>query len=175
MKKNKTAIITYLIYFSLVSFATVILYSIFSFKEPDCKSLPPREAQKVKTEKISISLEETVLNRIDELPFLYKDIVKAQCLLESGLLESDVFLKNNNLFGMRHPGQRITLSRRKRNGYAAYDNVEASIIDRLLFESRYMQGKSRKEYFKYLDEAYSGGLGKDYSNTLKSIIKARKL
>ena len=46
---------------------------------------------------------EMVFNAVDDMEFKFKDIVKAQAILESGHFNSDVFKQNNNVFGIRLP------------------------------------------------------------------------
>lgn len=56
---------------------------------------------------------------------------------ETGEFSSNVFKNNNNLFGMRHPSQRQTLSLGDKNGYAYYSSLEDSVKDFMLWiESR---------------------------------------
>ena len=114
-----------------------------------------------------------LFERIDELPFVYPDIVKAQMVLETGNFKSKVFKFNNNAFGMRLARQRITTAIDDNLNHAVYKSVEESIIDRLLYETKYMSKLSREEYFSFLDRLYAKG--DNYSKTLKQIIKKNKL
>ena len=114
-----------------------------------------------------------LFERIDELPFVYPDIVKAQMVLETDNFKSKVFKFNNNAFGMRLARQRITTAIDDNLNHAVYKSVEESIIDRLLYETKYMSKLSREEYFSFLDTLYAEG--DNYSKTLKQIIKKNKL
>ena len=114
-----------------------------------------------------------LFERVDELPFVYPDIVKAQMVLETGNFKSKVFKFNNNAFGMRLARQRITTAIDDNLNHAVYKSVEESIIDRLLYETKYMSKLSREEYFSFLDRLYTKG--DNYSKTLKQIIKKNKL
>lgn len=76
-----------------------------------------------------------ILNKLMSLgfsPFLAKCIT-AQALHETGNLKSKLFKENNNLFGMKQPVKRFTLSRGEKNNYASFGNYEESIIDYNLY------------------------------------------
>jgi hypothetical protein len=127
----------------------------------------------IQTEQIIIEVKEytqkNIFKRIDELPFKYPDIVKAQVLLETGHLKSEVYKHNNNLFGMRLPRRRITTATGSNLNHATYNSIEDSIIDRLIYEVKYMSKLSEVEYYNFLDRLYTEG--DNYSNKLKIIIK----
>lgn len=127
----------------------------------------------IQTEPIIIEVkehtQEDIFKRIDELPFKYPDIVKAQVLLETGHLKSEVYKHNNNLFGMRLPKRRITTATGSNLNHATYNSIEDSIIDRLIYEVKYMSKLSEHEYYSFLDRLYAEG--DNYSNQLKTIIK----
>lgn len=113
--------------------------------------------------------EKEIFERIDELPFKYPEIVKAQAIIESSHFKSIVFKQNNNVFGMRLARVRTTLATGDNLKHATFKNVEESIIDRLLYESKYMSGLSKEEYYSFLDRLYAEG--DNYSKKLKQIIK----
>lgn len=116
------------------------------------------------------TFEEEVFEYVDSLPFLYPDIVKAQIILETGNFSSRVFKENNNLFGMRMPASRLTTATGSKNKYAEYNTWQESIIDRLIYESKYLyKYKNKGEYFAFLDRIYAEG--EYYSKTLKTIIR----
>ena len=123
----------------------------------------------IKTEEVK---EKEIFDRIDELPFKYPDIVKAQAIIETSHFKSAVFLNNNNIFGMRLARKRITLADGDNLMHATFKSLEDSLIDRLLYESKYMSGLSKEEYYAFLDRLYAEGEG--YSNKLKQIIKNNK-
>ena len=74
---------------------------------------------------------------------------------------------------MRLPLQRITTAKGSNLNHAVYESVEQATLDRLLFETKYLHGLSREQYFQYLDRVYA--TGDNYSKTLKQIIKKNKL
>jgi len=64
-----------------------------------------------------------------ELGFNYKQAqyITAQAAHETGNFQSQIFKENNNLFGMKHAGQR--LSQGEKNGHAYYKTIEDSVKD----------------------------------------------
>lgn len=120
----------------------------------------------IKTEVMS---EKEIFEIIDNLPFKYPDIVKAQAILETGYFKSKSFTEHNNLFGFKIPHRRITTAKGVALNHASYNSVEDCIIDRLIYEAKYMDNLSRKEYFKFLDQVYAED--KQYVQKLEKIIK----
>ena len=107
---------------------------------------------------------EKVKNIIDRLNLKHPDIVLAQCILESGRFESGLTKTNNNLLGMKHPAQRPTLSKGKKNGFAHFDSWEDCIVDYAIWQSIYTRKLSRDEYLDYLSTIY------DCNKNYKSIV-----
>lgn len=116
---------------------------------------------------------QALINEIICHKFKYPDIVLAQALLESGHFKSDVFLENNNLFGMRQPKKRYTLCKGSNLNHALYDNWIICVEDRMIYEELYLNDKSRTQYKKFLDKTYAKG--KNYSVTLEMMIKKNGL
>jgi hypothetical protein len=112
---------------------------------------------------------EMVFNAIDNMDFKFKDIVKAQAILESGHFKSDVFRHNNNVFGIRLPKKRETTAIGSNLGYAVYNDICLSIEDRLLYEKRYLSKFTKEQYYSYLNRVYAKN--KTYSKKLKNIQK----
>ena len=115
----------------------------------------------------------TVFQMVDNLPFKYKDIVKAQALLESGCFKSPVFKQNNNTFGMRLAMTRLSTATGDNLNHATYKTVEDCVIDRLLYETKYLHNLSREDYLKYLDRVYAEAGG--YDKILEKVIKQNNL
>jgi uncharacterized FlgJ-related protein len=101
----------------------------------------------------------------------YPEIVWAQAVLESGNFDSDVFHKNNNLFGMRLPERRRTVADGAFHGYAKYGSWQESVEDYKLYQEYYFKDKkiSKKSYFSHLNRSYCE-IGGQYSTRVKSII-----
>jgi hypothetical protein len=87
----------------------------------------------------------------------YPDIVFAQAILESGYMKSKIFYENNNLFGMRNPERRPTVSTGQNKGYAVYNCWTESVKDYKLFQEFVFRKKkkTRDEYFNYLSRRYA--------------------
>lgn len=115
----------------------------------------------------------TVFQMVDNLPFKYKDIVKAQALLESGCFKSPVFKQNNNTFGMRLATTRLSTATGDDLNHATYKTVEDCVIDRLLYETKYLHSLSREDYLKYLDRVYAEAGG--YDKILEKVIRQNNL
>lgn len=111
---------------------------------------------------------DNVKNFIKRCKFENAEIVFAQVMLESGNLKSEVALKNNNLLGMKLPGQRPTTAIGKQNGYAIYTSWKECLLDYLIWQSRYAKGLNEEQYLGILQSVYASD--KNYIKKLKSII-----
>ena len=98
----------------------------------------------------------------------HKDIVLAQAILESSYFTSNLFVKQNNMFGMLDPLTRPTTSIGDKK-FANYNTIEEGVIDYALWQSCYARNLTREEYFNKLSEVYAED--KNYVNKLKNIIK----
>jgi uncharacterized FlgJ-related protein len=113
-------------------------------------------------------------NEILEQGLEFPDIVFAQAILESGHFKSKVFKENNNLFGMKQPSKRATVSKGKLNGYAVYNFWQESVEDYYLYQEYSFRKRkfTRSEYLSRLDRTYASTSG--YSKKLLNIIKRYK-
>lgn len=66
----------------------------------------------------------------------YPDIALAQAKIESGHFTSPIFKENNNLFGMKLPGQRQTTAIGKNRGHAKYKSWQDSVKDYKLWQDQ---------------------------------------
>jgi hypothetical protein len=133
---------------------------------------------------IKITSQKVLKNKDAKLLFLYleiiendikhPDIVLAQAILESGYLSSPIFIKNNNLFGMRFPERRPTVALSENRGYSVYDCWTDSVKDYKLFQEFLFRRKekTRDEYFDYLDRIYAED--PNYVPFLKKVIEDNK-
>ena len=163
-KTNKLLKYRFIVGFLIICFGVTLISAI---KKP--------KVEYVKTE-ITIKEQDckkTVFEMIDELPFKYPEIVKAQALIESGNFKSVLFKTNQNAFGMRQPMQRLSTATGSNLNHATYKTIEDCVIDRLLYETKYLHGLSRLEYLRYLDATYAeiGG----YDKLLEKVIRQNKL
>lgn len=103
----------------------------------------------------------------------FPEVVFAQAMIETGHFGSDLFRKENNLFGMKFPLQRKTTAVKKSNsGYASYMTWMHSVYDYKLWQNSVLKSRSitEDEYIKLLGRIYAED--KNYMNHIKSLIKA---
>lgn len=162
----KNLILTAIILISLICVRTVVAHK-YENSQP--------------TTEVSINIIDTVI--VDSIPEFSKenlkealdsheitepDIVYRQAVLETGNFTSNLFITNNNLFGMKHPSVRETTSTGKKNGYACYDHWIDSVKDMVLFQEFYSKRISKYEdYYDFLDGIYA--TDNSYSKKLKGV------
>ncbi len=95
------------------------------------------------------------------------DIIMAQSKIETSHYSSQVYIENNNLFGMRQAKNRITTATGTNLGHATYDSWQESAIDLALYQTAYLRNKSEKEYLEYLGANYA--TNKQYVNLIKKM------
>jgi uncharacterized FlgJ-related protein len=117
---------------------------------------------------------ENLWKTIKETGIKHPDVVFAQALLESGEFKSQVFKSNNNLFGMKVPEHRQTVSQPGRKGYARYDSWKQCVYDYRLYQDfLFKSGElSREQYIIKLNKIYSEV--PDYQKRLKRVMKENK-
>lgn len=93
----------------------------------------------------------------------------AQMKIESGNYSSNIAKKNNNYFGMRQPGSRMTVSLGAKNGYAKYRNWAYSILDYALWQRRYAWDLTEEEYLTKLSKVYAED--PNYASKVKKLSK----
>ena len=115
---------------------------------------------------------EVLYEQIIQKDIKFPDIVFAQAVLESGHFKSQLFLNNNNLFGMKTPKRRETTAINKgKSGYALYKSWDSSVDDYRLWQEFTLKNKediTEKEYFSLLGRVYASD--KSYVETLKKVI-----
>ena len=117
--------------------------------------------------------EEALIKEIENLPFRFKDLVLAQAILESGNYSSPVFKEGFNLFGLREAKARLTTSKGTHLNHAYYNNWKESVLDRLLYETKYLGKLNREQYLLYLDRVYAESGG--YDKALEDVVRKNKL
>jgi flagellum-specific peptidoglycan hydrolase FlgJ len=90
----------------------------------------------------------------------HPDVVYAQAVLESGNFKSDLFLRNNNLFGMGVPSNRRMLTINTKGKFSDYKanylkGWQLSVIDYALWQDTYAYNLTKEEYLDYLSLAYA--------------------
>jgi flagellum-specific peptidoglycan hydrolase FlgJ len=108
----------------------------------------PHNNQITKIQEISLFL--------DSINAKYKTIILKQIILESNNLSSNLVKSNNNLLGMKHPTQRLTLSTHKSNGFATYKNWKHSVIDHSIWILTYCKHcNSEQDLLNLLQKQYA--------------------
>ena len=159
-------------YIGMIALSLIAVFLLSSFIWKEVVIIRAEKEVILKKPNDSFSKDKLFLE-IDKYSFRYPDIVKAQAIVESGHFKSPVFKQNNNMFGMRQAVVRITLVKKTNLNHAYYNHWKDCVIDRALYEARYLSKLSREEYFSYLDQVYAEGKG--YSELLKQVIKKEEL
>lgn len=85
----------------------------------------------------------------------HPEIAYAIARQESNLC-SNLFKKNKNLFGMRQPGIRPTLSVGRKSGFASFAKWQHSVLDyKLYLEFVGGHTMTREQYLAHLDRSYA--------------------
>jgi hypothetical protein len=117
--------------------------------------------------------QEALVEYVYSLNVRFPHIILAQAHLESGKFTSGIFLKNNNLFGMRQARLRPTTNKGSRNGFAKYDHWRDSVMDYILYYAVYMHKfKTEEAYYAYLDRSYANN--PHYSKLIRKIAESYK-
>jgi uncharacterized FlgJ-related protein len=100
--------------------------------------------------------EEKLIEYLKELNVKYPEVVYAQAVIESGGFKSGLFKSQNNIFGMKKAKQRPTLALKSSGTYASFKNWRESVIDYVLYQSRFIHKISnREEYINHLAKNYA--------------------
>jgi len=97
-------------------------------------------------------------------------LLVAQSALETSWFASEVFVQNNNAFGMRQPTTRETVATGSNLNHATYSGIAGSVIDRFLYDDYFNYPKSGTiQYFSRLLSAGYATAG-NYTNTIQAIL-----
>ena len=111
---------------------------------------------------------------LNELNIKNQHIVIAQAMLETNNFNSNIFIENNNLFGMKVATQRPTTNKGENNNHAYYDSWRESVQDYAFYSATYLNKlKSEDEYFAFLSQYYAEDT--NYVEKLKTIIRQKNL
>lgn len=151
-----------------VFIALVMLIVGYPQKETTKKKIYPKIT--LKKEKRIEPIDSTNLTKELFVKFIlskniaHPEVAYAIARQESNLC-SDLFKKNNNLFGMKHPGVRPTLSVRRSFGFASFEKWQHSVLDyKLYLEFVGGHEMTRDQYLDHLDRSYAH---RGYSNYIK--------
>lgn len=104
-----------------------------------------------------------------DLNIKFPHIVYAQAVVETGRFKSNIFLENNNLFGMKRARIRCNLARGTQRGHAYYEHWSESVIDYALYQNAYLYNiDTEEQYFAYLSKHYAED--PNYVSKLKKCI-----
>ncbi len=99
---------------------------------------------------------------------MHPEIAFYQAVLETGNFTSDIFIRGNNLFGMRYPAVRDTYASGEYNYHASYKTWLSSVKDYKLFQEWYKsKGYDLDDYYSFLE---SIGYAKD-KEYLQKLLK----
>lgn len=110
-----------------------------------------------------------VVEVLNKVGIQHPHIVYAQMRLESGNYKSGLAKSNENLFGMKHPNVRATLSIGSKNGYACYRNWCYGVLDYALWQRVYARDLTEDEYLEMLSEYAED---EEYIEKVKRIAKS---
>ena len=140
-------------------------------KKAIAKNIDPKPKYTPKLD--STFSQEALVKYVYSLNVRFPHIVLAQAHLESGKFTSGIFVKNNNLFGMRQARLRPTTNKGSRNGFAKYDHWRDSVMDYILYYAVYMHKfKTEEAYYAYLDGSYANN--QHYSKLIRKIAESYK-
>ena len=118
--------------------------------------------------------QEALVEELKRLNVKFPHIVLAQAMIESGHFQSNIFIANNNLFGMKQARQRCTTAKGTNLNHAYYENWKESVMDYALFQSAYLRKlKTEAQYLEYLDRNYAEA--QNYDNAVKRMMESHNL
>lgn len=104
----------------------------------------------------------------------YPWIPMAQSMIETGHWKSDIFLENNNLFGMKEAKSRITTAVGTNKNHAEYNTWRESVYDYAFYQNRYLNGiQTENDYYQYLAASYAED--PTYVSKIKKMVERYKL
>ena len=107
--------------------------------------------------------------QIHKLNLPHKDIIWAQCKLETGNFSSSVFKNNNNLTGMRPAFSRINTQSGQDLGFARYNTWTESLTDYAIYCSLYCKDMSDEQFLDFLDRVYAPN--QNYKDNILKMLK----
>ena len=125
-----------------------LIVQLFGLIWPEIKKPPPDPEKKSQ-------LSDEILSYILDLRIEYAYIVYDQARLESGNFTSDIFMENNNLFGMKVAERRPTTAIGVNRGHAVYKSWRESVIDYALMQAAYYRGLDEKTYLDKICSVYA--------------------
>ena len=113
--------------------------------------------------------QERMVVLMNELNIKYPWIPMAQSMIETGYFKSDIFIENNNLFGMKEARVRIHTADGTNKSHAFYSDWKESVYDYAFYQATYLHNvDTESDYFAYLGRSYAED--KNYTRKIMSII-----
>lgn len=133
-----------------------------------------KKHQVVDYEKVPIILdcnlafsEEAMYDLLVGMNVKFPHIVIAQARIESGHYTSNLFKRNNNMFGMKCAKSRATTHRGESGNHAVYDTWQECVIDYAFYQTSYLRKiKTEDQYLSALAATYAES--PDYYSHVKS-------
>lgn len=116
----------------------------------------------------------------ESVPDITAKIITAQSMHETGVFTNKYYSEQNNLFSMRHPIIRETLSTGDRDGFANFATLEDSVNDLLLYFKEFDLKPNWKEPAAYVKAIKSKGYFEDtyidyYNGVRRHLAKVKTL
>lgn len=91
-----------------------------------------------------------MLEYVDLVGINNKFTVISQSILETNTFKSDIFIENNNLFGMKQPSVRPTTATGTNRNHATYEHWTCSVKDYKLWYEYMTRNKTYYNYYSFL-------------------------
>lgn len=166
-QKDVTKRVKAIIFTSLFFFSFFISLAFYPSPESKARYITQETIVLVLREENKFS-EEKFIAELKRYNNKFSHIILAQAICESGNFSSRLFKEQNNMFGLRIPGRRLTLNIKERNGYASFETWRDCVTEYMLYYSSFLRHiKTDEEYYKYL--------GSSYAEDPNYILKIRRL
>lgn len=151
-----------------LAFIMVAVLSSFMYKQ-EVKKVYVKAEQEVTLKNRNEFSREKLVQLIKELHIKHPEIVYTQFTFESGHFKSPLFKGQHNIMGMRLATTRPTTAIGEEGGYAVYRDWRDCVIDYALYQSSFLRGVNKEDYYSYLQDVYAEN--KDYTKEIKNYIK----
>lgn len=121
------------------------------------KDVPPviKSEEKVEPVDSTVLTKDLLVEYILTQGIAHPEVAYSIIMTESGMC-SKLFKSNNNLFGMRQPGVRPTMSKGAKYGYASFEKWQHSVLDyKLYLEFVGGHKMTRDSYLAHLNRNYA--------------------
>lgn len=155
--KQITPTTIYVLFGTIMIAVLAVIISIISLSVND--SNPPEKDKITIVYDISDPYSDSkLIEYLKDLHVKYPQIALAQMKLESANGTSEIFKKNNNLFGMKMPETRPTTAMGTHNNHAMYAHWRQSVIDYAMWQAYVMNTENvstENDWLDYINRFYS--------------------